>query len=526
MQATYDVVVIGGGHNGLVAATYLGRAGRRVLVLERRSTLGGPATVEEIRPGFRAPIASLVGMLRPEVIRDLQLGQRGLQFIPFEPAVTSVGEDGRVLRLYDDPAKSAQDIAKVSTKDAESYVRFHDFVVRIAQTLDPLLLRTPPNGLDMTRGELLYFGRFAWRARRLGRWAMGQAIRFPQMALRHALAEWFETELLRATLAVDALLGRWAGPYSPGTAFGLLHRFWPAVHGSAWAFVRGGTGALTDAIAAAARAADVTIRTSAPVARIVTQDGRATGVQLESGETIAAGAIASSADAKRTLLTLLDPSELELDVQRKVRHMRSTGGLAKINLALSGLPGLAGADGAPAPRIRFGPTLDYLERAYDDAKYGRASAEPYLDAVIPTVVDPSLAPGGQHVMSIVAQFAPYALKKGDWTSERERFADRVVDRLDGLMPGLRRLVLAREVHTPPDLEATFGLSGGHIYHGDMSADQQFFLRPIPGMGRYRTPIRGLYLCGSAAHPGGGITGAPGYNAAREILKDWSRLAGA
>jgi len=524
MQGAYDVVVVGGGHNGLVAATYLARGGRRVAVLEARSTLGGPATTEEVRPGFRAPIASLVGLMRPEIIRELNLARHGLQFVPFEPAVTSVGEDGRVLRLYNDPAQSAQEIAKFSAKDAESYVKFHDFLVRVAQTLDPLLLRTPPDGLNMSRGELVYFGRLALRARKLGKWTMGQALRFPQMALRLSLAEWFETELLKATLAVDALIGRWAGPWSPGTSFGLLQRFWPAVHGGVWAFVRGGTSALVDGLAAAARAAGVTIRTDAPVARILTQDGRTTGVQLVSGETVNAAVVASSADAKRTLLKLIDPSELELDVQRKIRHMRSTGGLAKINLALSSLPALKGGDGTPAPRIRFGPTLEYLERAYDDAKYGRVSAEPYVDAVVPTVVDPSLAPPGQHVMSIVAQFAPYALKRGTWKDEKDKFADKVVDRLDALMPGLRRAVLARQVYTPVDLEEKYGLSGGHIYHGEMGTDQQMFMRPIPGMGRYRTPIAGLYLCGSAAHPGGGITGAPGYNAAREILKDWGRRA--
>ncbi|MGQ0796651.1 MAG: phytoene desaturase family protein, partial [Methanobacteriota archaeon] len=340
MEGAVDVVVVGGGHNGLVAATYLARGGRRVAVLEARSTLGGPATTEEIRPGFRAPIASLVGLMRPEIIRDLNLAAHGLRFVPFEPAVTSVGDDGRVLRLYNDPAKSAQEIAKFSAKDGESYGKFHEFLVRIAQTLDPLLLRTPPDGLRMSRGELVYFGRLAWRARKLGKWTMGQALRFPQMALRLSLAEWFETELLRATLAVDALIGRWAGPWSPGTSFGLLHRFWPAVHGGAWAFVRGGTSALTDGLAAAARGAGVTIRTDAPVARLLTRDGRTTGVQLASGETVDARVVASSADAKRTLLKLLDPSELELDVQRKIRHVRSTGGLAKINLALGALPDL------------------------------------------------------------------------------------------------------------------------------------------------------------------------------------------
>ncbi|HKZ89371.1 MAG TPA: NAD(P)/FAD-dependent oxidoreductase [Thermoplasmata archaeon] len=525
MADGYDVVVIGGGHNGLVAATYLGRAGRRVAVLERRSVLGGPATTEEIRPGFRAPTgAALVGMLRPEVVRDLQLDQHGLQLIPVDPVVTSIGEDGRILRLWNDPAKAAAEIAKFSAKDADAYIKFHDFLVGLAATLDPIMMRTPPNALAMGTGEMLYYLRFALRARRLGKWAIGQALRFPQMALRASLGEWFETELLKATLSVDALLGRWAGPWSPGTSFGVLHRFWPAVHGSAWAIVRGGTGVLTDAIAAAARAAGVTIRTDAAVARITTTDGRATGVQLESGEAIAAQVVASSADAKRTLLGLLAPADLELEVQRRIQHMRMEGAVAKINLALSSLPKLKGDDGVAAPRIRYGPTLEYLERAYDDAKYGKASAHPYFDVTIPSLLDPSLAPSGQHVMSILAQFAPYHLRRGDWKTEKGKFADRVVDRLDELMPGLRTAILAEQVLTPVDIEEKFGLTGGHIYQGEMSLDQQAFLRPVPGWGQYRTPIQNLYLVGSSAHPGGGITGGPGHNAARQILHDWGRAA--
>jgi len=525
MADRFDIAIIGGGHNGLVAASYLARAGRRVVVLERRSSLGGAAAVEEIAPGFRVPAgATFAGLLRPEIVRDLGLAGHGFEVLPFDPLVTSVDEDGRVLRMWRDLGKTQQEIAKFSPKDAESYGRFHAFMLQIARLVDPLMLRTPPNVKDLTRGEQVFLLRLALRARRLGKQTMGQAVRFPQMALRASLPEWFESELLMATLAVDALIGRSAGPFSPGTSFGLLQRYLPEVHGNSWTFVRGGMASLTDALARAAQGAGATLRTDASVARIVTEDGRATGVQLESGETISARVVASSADPKRTFLGLLDHSELDLEFRNRVLHTRTEGGLAKINLALSSIPDMKN-DGPAPPRLRFGPTLEYLERAYDDAKYGRSSANPYLDVAIPSLADPSLAPSGQHVMSVLAQFAPYRLRRGSWKDEREKFAERVVGRLEELLPGIRKATIARQVLTPVDLEEKFSLSGGHIYHGEMSLDQQFILRPIPGWARYRTPIAGLYLCGSGTHPGGGITGAPGYNAAREILKDWTRRAG-
>jgi phytoene dehydrogenase-like protein len=520
----YDVAIVGGGHNGLVAAAYLARAGRSVVVLESRPVLGGVAATEEIAPGFRAPVgASVAGLLRPEVERDLNLAAHGYALLPFDPVVTAVGEDGRALRLWRDPAATKAEIAKFSAADADAFGRFSAFLLNVARVLDPLLVRTPPRVLDMTSGEKLFYARLALRMRKLGKAEMAAAVRFPQMPLRAALGEWFETELLKATLSVDALLGHWAGPWSPGTAFALVRGAFPMVHGGSWGFVKGGMAGLSDALAGAARAAGVALRTDARVARIRTADGRATGVQLASGEEIAARAVASNADPKRTFLGLVEPAELGVDFRQRIEHMRMTGGLAKVNLALRSLPPLK-ANGGPAPRIRYGPTLEYLERAYDDAKYGRASKEPYVDATVPSLVDPSLAPSGQHVMSVSAQFAPYKLRSGSWDQERDKLGDRVVEILDGLMPGLEKAIVARQVLTPADLEAKFGLTGGHPYHGEMSLDRQFFLRPIPGWGRYRTPITGLYLCGSGAHPGGGITGAPGYNAAREILKDLPRLA--
>ncbi|HKZ98149.1 MAG TPA: NAD(P)/FAD-dependent oxidoreductase [Thermoplasmata archaeon] len=526
MPDRYDVAIVGGGHNGLVAATYLARAGRRVVVLESRAVLGGVAATEEIAPGFRAPVAATVcGLLRPEVVRDLNLPGYGYELLPFDPLVTSVGEDGRALRLWRDPAATKAEIAKFSAADADAFGAFSRFLLDIARVLDPLLVRTPPRILDMGRGEQLFYLRLAMRMRKLGKAEMAQGIRFPQMSLRAALGERFESELLKATLSVDALLGHWAGPWSPGTAFGLLRGFFPMVHGGSWGFVKGGMASLTDALVAAAKAAGVALRTDAPVARILIADGRASGVQLASGEQVPATIVASNADPKRTFLGLVEPAELDLEFRQRIEHMRMTGGLAKVNLALRSLPPLR-SNGGPAPRIRYGPTLEYLERAYDDAKYGRASKDPYVDATVPSLVDPGLAPSGQHVMSVGVQFAPHTLRAGSWDTEREKLGDRVVDILDGLMPGLEKAIVARQILTPADLEAKFGLTGGHPYHGEMSLDRQFLLRPVPGWGRYRTPIVGLYLCGSGAHPGGGITGGPGYNAAREILKDLPRLAAA
>lgn len=522
MQAACDVIIIGAGHNGLVTAAYLARAGRRVLVLERRAVVGGAAATEEFYPGFRGPTgATLCGLLRPEVMRDLQLAAHGLQFLPVDPEVVALGEDSEVLRLWRDVRKSQGDISTFSTRDAAAYPRFHSFMTELAGVLDPLLVATPPDIPGAGIADELFLLRRILKARKLGKEGMGQAIRLVPMSVRAVLNEWFETDPLKATLAIDALTGTFRGPWSPGTAFGLLHHYLPATHGMAWSFVRGGMGNLARALASAAQAAGVTIRTDAEVARILTADGRVTGVQLASGETIAAQTVVSNADPKRTFLRLVDPVELELEFVNKARNIQMEGAVAKVNFALDAAPAIPvqGNGGIVAPHFRIGPSLEYLERAYDDAKYGALSKEPFLDVVIPTLVDPDLAPAGKHVMSVLVQYAPYRLKNGTWDDRREEVGDTVADLLDGRIPGFRKIVLGREVLTPLDLERRFGLTGGHIYHGEMTPNQQIVLRPVPGWSQYRTPIAGLYLCGSGAHPGGGVTGAPGYNAAREILRD-------
>jgi len=520
----YDAIIIGGGHNGLVTAAYLARAGLRVVVLERRPFVGGAVATEEIAPGFRAPTgASLVGLFRSEVLYDLDLVRFGLSFLPFDPSVVALAEDGRALRVWREDWRTMEELGAYSRKDAEAFPRFHAAMVQIGSIVDPLLVRTPPDVTSAGLAEQWFFLRRAMKARKLGRDALYRAVRMIPMSLADFLGEWFETDLLKATIAVDGLLGMHRGPMSPGTAFGLVRHYLAEAHGGMWSFVRGGTGSLASALAAAAQRYGVAIRTDADVRRVLTSEGRAIGVELASGETIRAAVVASNADPKRTFLGLVDPAELDPDFLLKIRNYRAMGVVSRVNLALDSLPPIPGAVNGTVPaRIRIAPSLEYLERAFDDAKYGRWSTAPMLDVTIPSAVDPGLAPAGKHVMSVLVQYTPYRLHRGTWDEPRDALGDLVVDVLEERIPGLRRSALARRVLTPLDLERRFGTSGGHIYHGEMTLDQQFLLRPAAGWGRYRTPVAGLYLCGSGSHPGGGVTGAPGYNAAREILRDLRR----
>ena len=524
MAEAFDIAIVGGGHNGLVAAAYLARAGRRVVILERRGVVGGPVATEEFAPGFHGPTgATVCGPLRPEIVRDLDLTARGAHFIPLDPEVVALG-DRKAIRIWRDVGKTQGELASFSPKDSEAYPRFVELLSDFARALDPLLAAPPPNVTSPTLGEQTMLVRRALTLRRLGKKVMQQMLRLPPMSIRDLLNEWFETELLKASLAVDALVGTFEGPWSPGTAFGIVRHFLPVVHGTAWAFVKGGMGNLANALAQAARDAGATIRTGSDVRRIASDGGRVTGVELVSGEFIGARVVASNADPKRTFLHLVGPEELSPEFLLNVRNFEMNGVVAKVNYALEALPGMpATADEIPA-HFRVCPSLEYIERAYDDAKYGRPSSEPFLDVFVPTVVDPDLAPSGKHIMSVHVQYAPYALRGSDWKKEGAKLGDRVTTILEDYAPGLEQLIVNQQVLTPVDLEERFGLTEGHIYHGEMTLDQSFVLRPVPGWSRYRTPVEGLYLCGSGAHPGGGITGAPGYNAAREILKDWGSLS--
>jgi len=470
-----------------------------------------------------------MGPLLPSVVRELELERHGLETIRPEVQVFAPDPEGRSVCLYDDPARTARELEKLSPRDAVNYAEFYKSFAQIGRVLAPLLSMTPPSIEKPSVADLWGLGKLGKDFRGLKKRDAYRLLRWGPMAVADLVAEWFETELLRAVVAARGIFGAFAGPWSAGTSAALLLQ--AAMGGQAFApasFVRGGMGALTGALERAATAAGATLRTGADVAGIRVKDGKATGVLLGDGEEIAARAVVSNADPRHTFLRLVDPTELDPDFLDKIRNYRAQGAAAKLNLALDALPSFKGLkkaeSGAAAAlelqgRIHIGPSIDYLERAFDDAKYGDYSREPYMDITIPSVTDPSLAPAGSHVMSVYVQFAPYRLKEGDWSSRREEFADHVLKVLAEYAPDLPERVINRQVITPQDLERDYGLTGGHVLHGEMALDQLFTFRPLIGWARYRTPIEGLYLCGAGTHPGGGVTGAPGANASREILKD-------
>ncbi|HEX6650936.1 MAG TPA: NAD(P)/FAD-dependent oxidoreductase [Pyrinomonadaceae bacterium] len=521
---TYDAIIIGGGHNGLVAACYLAKSGLKTLVLERREVVGGGAVTEELHPGFRcSTLDHAAGPLSARVIADLNLSRHGLEMIIPEARVLALSPDGRALCIYNDVARTVSDIQKFSAKDADAYPEFVNSFARIGQVLAPLISMTPPAIDEPSAADLWHLGKVGLAFRGLGKKDEYRLLRWGPMAVADLVSEWFETELLRATVAARGIHGAFAGPWSAGTSLALLWQ--AAIDGSAIgssAFAKGGMGALSDALANAAKAVGAEIRTSAQVSQINGAYGDNPKVVLASGEEIEARVVVSNADPRTTFLNLVDPIDLEPNFLLKMRNYRAPGVVAKINLALSGLPEFQGVSDTAklSGRIHIGPEIDYLERAFDASKYGEFSAEPYLDISIPSLADPSLAPAGKHVMSIHVQFAPYKLKQGDWNTRREEWAGTVIDKLETYASGIRELILASQVITPLDLEQKYGLSGGHIHHGEQTLDQFFTFRPLIGWAQYRTPLKRLYLCGAGAHPGGGLTGLPGANAAREIAKDF------
>jgi phytoene dehydrogenase-like protein len=524
MAETRDVIIIGGGHNGLVTAFYLAQAGHKPLVLERRSQIGGAAVTEEFSPGFRcSTLAHVAGPLRPDIVRDMQLERHGVKFITPDIGVVALSPDHRALILHNDAQKSSQEIARFSQKDAARYPEFQDSLGKLGKVIGDALLLPPPNIDSPSTGDLWGMLQTGRGIRKLGKKDMFRLLRWGPMAVADLVAEFFETELLRATIAARGVFGTFLGPWSAGSSLVLLIRAAGDNHpaGSSH-FVAGGIGALTQAMASAAKQAGAEIRSNVEVKEVRIKDGTATGVVLASGEEISAKAVISNADPKRTLLKLVDPTYLAPDFVQKLKNYRMPGTVAKVNLALSGLPeftALKGAtNGALSSRIHIGPEIDYLERAFDDSKYGNFSQNPYLEVTIPSLTDPSLAPAGKHVMSIYMQYAPFKLKNGDWENERGKLGDTIVKTLAQYAPNLPGLVMDGQIITPKDLEETYGLTNGHIFHGELSLDQFFTMRPLLDWARYRTPINNLYLCGSGTHPGAGLTGGSGANAAREILK--------
>ncbi|MDQ3871346.1 MAG: NAD(P)/FAD-dependent oxidoreductase [Chloroflexota bacterium] len=523
MLDSYDAVVIGGGHNGLTAAAYLARAGRRVLVLERRHVLGGAAVTEEVFPGFRFSVASyVVSLLRPEIIRELDLPRHGLEILPLDGTFTPL-EDGYLWRR-NDHAATMRELRRWSASDAEAYEEYGQLMVEMARFVKPILSIIPPDPTGLDPRGLLPLAGLARRFSRLPEEQQSAFVQLMTMSAADFLDQWFETDPLKATMAASGIIGTFLGIRSPGTAYVLLHHYMGEIDGSfrAWGIPRGGTGGVSLAIASAAQAAGARIRTEAPVVRIAARDGHASGVVLESGEEIAAPAVLSSLDPRRTFLQLLEPGTFDSSFEAEVRRYRFRGSSGKVNLALDALPNFTSIPG-PGEHLRgaisFSPSVDYMERAYDDAKYGHFSRRPYLDVVIPTLVDPSMAPPGKHVMSCFVQYAPFELAPGEgtWDDQREAFGDAVLATIAERAPNIHDLVLHRQVVTPLDLERDFGLSEGNIFQGELALEQLFLNRPVPGWARYRTPLRGLWLCGSAAHPGGGIMGAPGRLAALQLL---------
>jgi phytoene dehydrogenase-like protein len=520
----FDAIVIGAGHNGLVTACYLARAGLRVLVLERRYVVGGACVTEETFPGFKVSTAAYVNSLfHTAIVRDLRLADYGYEVLARDPSSFTPFPDGRSLMMGPDAELTRGEIAKFSARDAERYPQYEAMLERVAAVVEPTLTIAPPDLQKPRLRDLRTLFSLGREFRRLGDGA-GEGVEILTGAARPILDRWFESEGLKGTLATDAIIGAMASPSMPGTAYVLFHHVMGEAGGArgVWGYMRGGMGGLTQALATAAGNLGVDIRCDAEVARIVVHDDRVVGVALATGDEFHAPVVASNADARVTFLRLLDRTALPGAFVADVERISYASASLKINVALAELPSfraLPGTEAGPQHRgtIHICPDQDYIERAYDDAKYGRPSAEPVLECTIPSVVDPTVAPPGRHLMSMFVQYAPYDLRHGSWDDERETFADRCCDLLDDYAPNFKRSVIARQVLAPPDLERVFNLTGGNIFQGAMTPNQLFAFRPVPGYAQYRTPLPGLYLCGAAAHPGGGVMGTPGLNAAREIL---------
>ncbi len=526
MPTTYDAIIIGGGHNGLVTACYLARAKWKVLVLERRYIVGGACVSEETFPGYKVSTAAYVNSLfRPEIVRDLNLNAYGFEAIERNPASFTPFLDGRYMMRGRDLQSDLAEIAKFSKRDAEAYPKYEAMLERVASIIEPTLTQIPPDVLHPGFGDLISMGKLGRGMQKLGP-DMQEAVEMLTGAARPILDRWFESEELKGTIATDAIIGAFMAPSMPGTAYVLFHHVMGETNGKkgVWAYMRGGMGGLTQALARAAKDLGVEIRTEAEVAKILTKNGSVSGVALTNGDEFHAKKVASGVDMHLTFEKFLDPNALPPEFSAAVSRITYDSASVKINVAIERLPSFSAMPGHEAgPQhhgtVHFVPDQDFIERAYDDAKYGEPSREPVVECCMPSSLDPTVAPAGKHLMSMFVQYAPYKPKSGPWTQEmRDRFADRCFDIIEQHAPGFKESVIDRQILTPVDIEEKFGLTGGNIFQGTMPFHNLYMFRPVPGYANYKTPIKNLYMCGSAAHPGGGVMGAPGWNAAREMLK--------
>ena len=521
-MTAFEAIIVGGGHNGLTCAAYLARAGLDVCVLERRHVLGGACVTEEVWPGQRVSRASyVVSMLQPKIVSDLRLSDHGYQPIPLDPSYATFGPDGRPILFSADPERTRETIARYSSKDAAAYPGFDELLTRTANFLRPLLLRPPPAIGSKRPGDLLGLLREAGRAAGLARRDVHELFRVMTMSVGDLLDDWFETDELKGAIGSTGVVGVWAGPRTPGTAYNLLHHALGELDGvqGAWGHVKGGMGAISRALAQSAEAGGATVRTDAAVRSIDVAGGRTTGVTLESGETLLAPIVVSGAHPRTTVLELVGGQHFPDEVASDMRRYRSRGGSVKINCILSEPPRYAaGGEQLLRTGVAICPSLDYLERAWQDAVRGEPAAGPYLEVEVPSSVDPSLTDDGTCVMTMFTQYGPH--REEDWgEGAREAYAERCFDILAEHAPNVRDALIHHEVLAPPDLERIFGLAGGSIFQGEQGLDQMAFMRPSPLLAQYATPVGGLYLCGAGTHPGGGVMGACGHNAAQRVLKD-------
>jgi phytoene dehydrogenase-like protein len=527
---TYDAIVVGGGHNGLTAAAYLARAGLSTLVLERREIVGGCCVTEEIAPGCRASTAAYIAsMLRPEVISDLKLAEHGLRMVPCDPAIQVAFPDGRVVPWWAERNRAVAEFRKHSVKDADTFVRVDDQLKKLARYLQPFFLEPPPEVEARSVAGWSDLFRVGKRFRHISSGEIAQLVSFLTGSLGEFLDRNYESETIKTMFLANNVYGKHGGPYQPGTAIGLLFHLLSGGEHELQGFyghVMGGMGAITQSLAAAGRKLGVEIRTAASVAQINTQNGRARGVTLEDGTEIRGRIVLSNADPKRTFLTMLPESELPSDFVHAVHGIKMAGPCAKVNLVLSDEPRFTGTPASHTALERtfytLVPSLEFAERCYDISKFGDIPEELWVDCVIASNADESLAPADTHILTCFVQYVPYRLRQGTWDENRELLGDRVIRKIAEHAPNVPGSILARQVLTPLDLERTYGLTEGNIFHGDLTLEQLFFMRPVAGWSQYRTPIDGLYLCGAGAHPGGGVTGAPGHNAALQALRDWKK----